>query len=215
MAPQASLSIAAFTSEGVLRQAPTSGATLAWRPNGSPLGLRAGWLGERQTLLGGRARGAFGGLAAGTAFVGIEGEAVLGGWRLGASAESGTVRPAARGGVIDGMTALTTSAFTLSASRSVADAGLLRVSVSQPLRVEHGRASLTVPVSRTKSGEVVHLPVSAQLAASGRQLAVAAHWQQSLAIGELRLGAVVTHQPGHRATAGPALTLLSGWRWIF
>ena len=215
MAPQAGLSVAAFTSEGVFRQAPTSGATLAWRPNGSPLGLRAGWLGERQTMLGGTARGAFGGLAAGTAFVGLEGEAVLGGWRLGATAESGTVRPAARGGVIDGMTALTTSAFTFSASRSFADAGLLRVSVSQPLRVEHGCASFTVPVGRTKTGEVVHLPVSAQLAPSGRQLDVAVHWQQRLAIGELRLGVVATHQPGHRVTASPALTVLSGWRWIF
>ena len=215
MAPRAGLSVAAFTSEGVLRQAPTSGATLAWRPNGFPLGLRAGWLGERQTMLGGTARGAFGGLAAGTAFVGLEGEAVLGNWRLGATAESGTVRPAARGGVIDGMTALTTSAFTLSASRSFADTGLLRVSVSQPLRVEHGRAALTVPVGRTKTGEVVHLPVSAQLAPSGRQLDVAVHWQQRLATGELRLGVVATHQPGHRVTAGPALTLLSGWRWIF
>lgn len=215
MAPRAGLSVAAFTSEVVLRQAPTSGATLAWRPNGFPLGLRAGWLGERQTMLGGTARGAFGGLAAGTAFVGLEGEAVLGNWRLGATAESGTVRPAARGGVIDGMTALTTSAFTLSASRSFADTGLLRVSVSQPLRVEHGRASLTVPVGRTKTGEVVHLPVSAQLAPSGRQLDVAVHWQQRLATGELRLGVVATHQPGHRVTAGPALTLLSGWRWIF
>ena len=215
MAPQAGLSVAAFTTQGVLRQASTSGATLAWRPSGSPLGLHAGWLGERQTMLGGTARGAFGGLTAGTAFVGLEGEAALGGWRLGAMAESGTVRPAARGGVIDGMTALTTSAFTLSASRSFAAAGLLRVSVSQPLRVEHGRASLTVPVGRTKSGEVVHLPVSAQLAPSGRQLDVAVHWQQRLAIGELRLGVVGTHQPGHRATASPALTLLSGWRWIF
>ena len=215
MAPQAGLSVAAFTSEGVFRQAPTSGATLVWRPSGSPLGLRAGWLGERQTMLGGTARGAFGGLAAGTAFVGLEGEAVLGGWRLGATAESGTVSPAARGGVIDGMTALTTSAFTFSASRSFADAGLLRFSVSQPLRVEHGRASLTVPVGRTKTGEVVHLPVSAQLAPSGRQLDVAAHWQQRLVIGELRLGVVATHQPGHRVTASPALTVLSGWRWIF
>lgn len=215
MAPQAGLSVAAFTSEGVLRQAPTSGATLTWRPSGFPLGLRAGWLGERQTMLGGTARGAFGGLAAGTAFVGLEGETVVGGWRFGATAESGTVRPAARGGVIDGLTALTTSAFTLSASRSFADAGLLRVSVSQPLRVEHGRASLTVPVGRTTTGEVVHLPVSAQLAPSGRHLDVAVHWQQRLAIGELRLGVVGTHQPGHRATASPAFTLLSGWRWIF
>lgn len=215
MAPRASLTAAAFTTEGVFGQKPATGATLAWRPSGFPLGLRAGWLGERQTLLGGTARGAFGGLAAGTAFVGIEAEAMLGGWRLGATAESGTVNPRAREGVIDNISALITSTFTLQASRWFADAGLLRVSVSQPLRVEQGHAGLMVPVGRTKAGDVVRLPVTAQLAPSGRQLDVAMHWYQPLALGELRLGAVVTHQPGHRASAGPALTLLSGWRWTF
>ena len=215
MAPGDSLTATAFTTEGMFGQMPASGATLAWRPSGSPLGLRAGWLGERQTLLGGTARGAFGGLAAGTAFVGIEAETVLSGWRLGVTAESGIVRPTARGGVIDDISALTTSTFTLHASLRMADAGLLRFSISQPLRVEQGRAALMVPVGRTKAGEVVRVPVSARLAPSGRQLDVAMHWYQPMALGELRLGAVATHQPGHRATAGPALTLLSGWRWTF
>ena len=214
-APQNGLSVAAFTTEGVFGQTPTSGATFSWRPTGSPLGLRAGWLGERKTLLGGAAQGAFGSLAAGTAFVGIEAETVLGGWRLGANAESGTVSPAARGGVIDAISSLRTSTFTLHASRPLANAGIVRVSISQPLRVEHGQASLTVPTGRTKAGDVVRSPVSARLAPSGRQIDVAVHWYQPLAIGELRLGAVATHQPGHRATAGPELTLLSGWRWIF
>ena len=214
-APQNGLSVAAFTTEGVFGQTPTSGATFSWRPTGSPLGLRAGWLGERKTLLGGAAQGAFGNLAAGTAFVGIEAETVLGGWRLGANAESGTVSPAARGGVIDAISSLRTSTFTLHASRPLANAGIVRVSISQPLRVEHGQASLTVPTGRTKAGDVVRSPVSARLAPSGRQIDVAVHWYQPLAIGELRLGAVATHQPGHRATAGPELTLLSGWRWIF
>ena len=214
-AAQNGLSVAAFTTEGVFGQTPTSGATFSWRPTGSPLGLRAGWLGERKTLLGGTAQGAFGSLAAGTAFVGIEAETVLGGWRLGANAESGTVSPAARGGVIDAISSLRTSTFTLHASRQLANAGIVRVSISQPLRVEHGQASLTVPAGRTKAGDVVRSLVSARLAPSGRQIDVAVHWYQPLAIGELRLGAVATHQPGHRATAGPELTLLSGWRWTF
>ena len=214
-ASQNGLSVAAFTTEGVFGQTPTSGATFSWRPTGSPLGLRAGWLGERTTLLGGTAQGAFGSLAAGTAFVGIEAETVLGGWRLGANAESGTVSPAARGGVIDAISPLRTSTFTLHASRLLANAGIVRVSISQPLRVEHGQASLTVPAGRTKAGDVVRSLVSAPLAPSGRQIDVAVHWYQPLAIGELRLGAVATHQPGHRATAGPELTLLSSWRWIF
>ncbi len=215
MAPRANLSVAAFTTEGGVGQRPVTGATLAWRPSGFPLGLRAGWIGERSTLLGGTARGAFGGLAAGTAFVGIEAEVVLEGWRLGVTAESGTVNPAASGGVIDDLSTMTTSTFTLQASRRFADAGFLRLSISQPLRVEQGHAALMVPVGRTKAGEVVHMPVTAGMAPSGRQLDVAVHWYQPLAMGEWRLGAAATHQPGHRATAGPALTLLSGWRWTF
>ena len=215
VAPRDGLSATAFTTEGVFGQTPTSGATFSWRPSGFPLGLRAGLLGERNTLLGGAAQGAFGGLAAGTAFVGVEAETMLGGWRLRATAESGTVSPWARGGVIDGISALITSAFTLHASRSLAAGGQLRFSLSQPLRVEQGRAAFMVPIGRTKAGQVVRLPVSAQLAPSGRQLDVAVHWQQPLALGEFRLGAVATHQPGHRATAGPVLILLSGWRWTF
>lgn len=202
VARQNSLSATAFTTEGVFGQAPTTGATLSWHPTGFPLGLRAGWLGERTSLLGGKAQGAFGGLAAGTAFVGLEADTVLGGWRLGANAETGTVSPTTRGGVIDAVSSLTTSTFMLYASRPLAGAGLLRLSISQSLRVEHGHASLTVLAGRTKAGEVLHLPVSALLAPSGLQIDVAVHWQQPLAIGELRLGAVATHQPGHRATAG-------------
>ena len=215
VAPQNGLSAAAFTTEGVFGQTPTTGATVSWRPPGSPLGLRAGWMGERKSLLGGAAQGAFGSLAAGTAFVGVEAEAVLGGWRLSANAEIGNVSPAARGGVIDAISSLRTSTFSLHASRPLANAGPLRFSISQPLRVEHGQASLTLPTGRTKAGKVVRSPLSAQLAPSGRQIDVAVHWNQPLAIGELRLGAVATHQPGHRATAGPELTLLSGWRWTF
>ena len=77
-APQNGLSVAAFTTEGVFGQTPTSGATLSLAADRvAPLGLRAGWLGERKTLLGSAAQGAFGSLAAGTAFVGIEADAVL------------------------------------------------------------------------------------------------------------------------------------------
>ncbi len=214
-ASQNGLSAAVFTTEGVFGQTPTSGATFSWRPTGSPLGLRAGWINERKTLLGGAAQGAFGRLAAGTAFVGIEAEAVLGGWRLGANAESGTVSPAAHGGVIDTISSLRTSTFTLHASRPLTNAGTLRFSISQPLRVEHGQASLTVPTGRTKTGKVVRIPMSSRLAPSGRQIDVAVHWYQPLVMGELRLGAVATRQPGHHATAGPELNLLSSWRWTF
>ena len=205
----------AFTTGGGRQRPPAAGATLSWRPPEAPLGLLVGWMHERETILGSSAGGAFGRFSAETAFAGIEAAAEVGGWRMGVGAEVGAAYPKVRHGIITGISPLTTSAFTFHASRSLAAAGTLRFSVSQPLRVDQGRASLSVPAGRTKAGAVLRSPVSAELAPSGRQLDVAAQWQQPLAFGELRLGVLLTHQPGHRAAADPALTLLSGWHWSY
>ena len=204
-----------FTTEGAAGQPPTSGAAVTWRPAGSPLGLHAGWVHERETLLGSSADGAFGALSADAAFVGVEADAKLGGWRVGADVEIGTVNSAAREGIVTAVSPLTTTSFTLHASTAFAGDGSLRLSVSQPLRVERGSAALSVPAGRTKAGAVVRSPLAAELAPSGRQIDVSARWQQPLSVGEVSLGAVVTHQPGHRAAADPELMFLSGWRWSY
>ena len=204
-----------FTTTEVPGQKPTLGAALTWRRPGSPLGLRAGWIGEPKTLLGSVGEGAFGALAADTTFVGADAHADLAGWRVGATAEFGIVVPEARGGFVDGVSSLATSAFTLDASRALAGAGAVRFSVSQPLRVERGRAALRVPAGRTQAGAVWHDAVSAGLAPSGRQVDFASEWSRPLPKGELRLGAVYSHRPGHRRDAGPELTFLGGWRWRF
>ena len=209
------VSVAAFTTEGMFGRKPATGATLDWRSASSPLGLRAGWMGERETLLGGTAAGAFGRLAADAVFASVRTDAEFGGWQVGANVEIGTVTPVVRDGVITGTSSLTTSALTFHAGRTLADDEMLRFSLSQPLRVEAGRASLSVPIGRTRSGDVVRESISADLAPSGRQIDVAAQWRRRLPAGEVRLGAVWTYQPGHRAAAGPELTLLSGCRWSF
>ena len=129
LADRHALSGTVFTTEGVAEQPPASGAALAWRPDDSPLGLRAGWMHERETLLGSSADGAFGALSADAAFVGIEADAELGGWRIGADAEVGTVHSAPRGGIVTGISPLTTTAFTLHASTAFAGDGSLRLSV--------------------------------------------------------------------------------------
>ena len=205
----------AFTTGGGRQRPPAAGATLSWRPPEAPLGLLVGWMHEPETVLGSSAGGAFGRLSAETAFAGIEADVEVGGWRMGVGAEVGAAYPKVRHGIITGISPLTTSAFTFHASRSLAADGTLRFSVSQPLRVDRGRASLSVPAGRTKAGAVLRSPVSAELAPSGRQLDIAAQWQQPLAFGELRLGVLLTHHPGHRAAADPALTLLSGWHWSY
>ena len=216
-AGQGGLSAAAFSTEGLDGQAPVSGAALSWRPADAPLGLRGGYLRERAGLLGSRTAGAFGRMAAGSAFAGVEASAQAGPWRLGGGAEVGTVRTSVRDGLIADLSPLTTSAFALRAERALGDAGAaLSFSLSQPLRVEAGRARLSVPVGRTKDGRVLRRSMAAALAPSGRQIEFAAAWRRPLARDTaLRLGAVWTRHPGHAAGADPDLTLLAGLRHSF
>ena len=212
---QGGLSATAFTT-GPLRPAmPATGAALAWRPGSLPVGFRAGWISERETMLGSLGTGAFGGLSAGTAFFGFDGGVGFGGWDLGAAGEFGVVHPAASGGLIQEITALATSTFALHAGRTFARAGSLSFSLSQPLRVENGWASLTAPSARTKWGEVLYRSFRTDLAPGERQLDLAAQWDRALPLGELRVGAVWSHWPGHRAAPGPQLAALAGWRWTF
>ena len=205
----------AFTTGPLRPVMPATGAALAWRPGDLPVGLRAGWISERETMLGSLGQGAFGNLSAGTAFVGLDGSVDLGGWRFGADGELGMVNPAAHGGMIREISALATSTFAVHAPRGCDRAGSLSLSLSQPLRVENGWAALTVPAARTKTREVVHNSLRADLAPGERQLDLAAQWNRALPLGELRLGAIWSHWPGHRDTLGPQLAALAGWRWVF
>ena len=200
---------------GTNREHAALGGTLGWRPEGSPLGLRVGWITEEETILGGEGRGAFGTLAADTAFIRLEGDVRIGALRLGAGAEWGTTRPQARGGLIEELSPLTTSAFALHARAALSDKDTLRLSLSQPLRVEDGRASLTLPMARTKYGRVQHASFTSPLAPDERQIDVAASWERPLADGRLRLGVVWSHHPGHSRDAEAQLTFLAGWRRAF
>ena len=215
-AGQGALSAAAFSTEGLDGEAPASGATLAWRPEGAPLGLRGGVVGEREAMLGSSPAGAFGRAAAGSAFVGVEGGATVGPWRLGAGAEIGAVDTSVEGGLIADVSPLTTSAFALQAVRPLPGDSAFTLSLAQPLRVEAGHARLSVPVGRTRDGFVRRHVLTADLEPTGRQVELAAQWRKPLSSrGELRVGAAWTRHPGHAAAAEPDLTLLAGWRQAF
>ncbi len=209
------LSAAGFATDGLTGTRSAAGASLGWRRTGWPVGLRAGWMAERKTLLGSVGEGGFGALAADTSFLGVDADTDLGGWRIGASAEFGLVAPAARGGLVTRVSSLATSAFALHAARALAGPGTVRLSVSQPLRVESGRAWLSLPAARTRQGAVLHSAAPAGLAPGGRQLDFAGQWSGRLAGGELRLGAVLSLRPGHRRAADPEWTFLGGWRREF
>ena len=192
-----------------------SGGALSWRPGNAPLGVRAGWIAEDEAILGGSGRGAFGSLSADTVFVRLEGDAQLGPWRLGAGAELGSVRPRTGGGLIEEISTLTTSAFALRARAPLPNEDMVTVSLSQPLRVESGRASLELPVARTRHRRVLNASAESSLAPEARQLDLAVSWEKTLAGGPLRLGLVWSRNPGHRDTADPRLTFLAGWRRAF
>ena len=210
------LAVTAFSTLGIDRLDPALGAAIRWRPTGAKFGLRAGWLAEREAMLGTSAQGAFGGLTAHATFAGIEREADIHGWRVAGGTEFGVVSPSPDGGLVSKLSPLTTSAFALSATRPFDGDSGLRLSITQPLRVETGRATLCVPVGRTKGGDVVRRAVTADLSPTGRQIDIAARWHRRRADGgELRIGAVWTREPGHRVDADPSLSLLAGWRTEF
>ena len=121
----------------------------------------------------------------------------------------------AQGGVFQEFSPLATSAFALHATRLNKDGSAFRVSLSQPLRVEGGQASITIPSGRTTAGEVIRNTLTADIEPGGRQVDLALQWQQPLEIGELRLGATLSHEPGHHKNADTELILLSGWRHFF
>lgn len=210
------LKATAFSTEGAFWQKPASGVTLAWQSPGAQIGMRAGWLAERKSLLGGSAKGAFGKLSSDSAFVGMEAAAAVAGWQLGAGAEIGMVTAEPRGGLMTDLSPMATSTFAFHAMRPFSRNRSLWFSVSQPLRIESGRATLSVPVGRTKGGDVVRQSVTAGVVPTGRRIDVAAHWHQPLGpAGDLRLGAVWIRHPGHRATASPDFSLLATWRSAF
>ena len=202
----------AFTTEGDGNPQPISGALISWNPADAPLGLRAGWLGERGSLLAATAEGAFGKFAAHSVFVGLELAHDSDGWQLGGGLELGFVRPRARGGIIAGIEPLVTSALSLHAARPTAGNGTLRIALDQPLRVEDGDAVLSVPAGRTLDRAVVRRQLSADLAPAGRQLDLSVRWERPFAGGAFRIGAVATRHAGHHAKARPWLTFLAGWR---
>ena len=210
-----SLSATALTTAGLSGQRPASGAALTWRAPESSFGLRAGWMGEGETLLGTGSEGAFGNLVADSVFAGIEADTEFGPWHIGGSAEIGAVSAHARSGMFGTISPLVTSTFALHATRQIREGSAFQASLSQPLRVEEGRTSLAVPSGRTIAGEVIRSAVAVGLEPSGRQVDLALQWRQPLVRGMWRLGATLSRDPGHRGNASPDLILLSDWRRSF
>ena len=188
---------------------PYTGAVAGWQSG--PVGLRVGVVDEPGSALRLQARGAFGGLSSSLVYAGLRGTTQAGAWTISANAEAGIASVDSAPGLIADVSPLTTSAFAIAAERTFGDgARRLRFSVSQPLRVERGRARLDVPAGRTPDGGVTRETVEVPLSPSGRQLDVSADWRQGLrGAAELRLQSTMSLHPGHRAGKEPELSLLA------
>ena len=192
------------------------GVKLAWQAVDTPLGITAGWLHEGRSLLQSTAGGAFGGLSAHTLYSGLGGQLAAGDWQLELNTELGAVVATAKAGLLDEISTLYTSAFTLAATRRLGPHTQLRLTASQPLRVEQGRAVLHVPIGRTRTARVLYEPVQASLAPSGRQLDISAAWLHARARStQLAVELRYTNEPGHNASAAADCSVLTTWRVSF
>ena len=209
------LSAQAFSTTASAGREPVTGLSLAFRPLGAPVGLRIGWLAERHTLLGTATAGGFGRVSADAVFAGVDGALDAGAWRLSADAEIGAVGPRIHGGFVTRMSPLGTSAFALRASRRTTADDSVTVGISQPLRVENGQASLSIPVGRTKQGDVMRSSLQADVKPSGRQLELSVRWGRSLAAGDLVADIAWIRDPGHDAHAEASWRVLAAWRARF
>ena len=129
------------------------------------------------------------------------------------AAEFGRAAPDAAGGMLaDGNRNAFSTAFSAGAERPLAD-GTLRLTVQQPLRVESGSLGLSLPVGRTPEGAVQRRQVPVGLAPSGRQVDFGIDWTEAAGPDAVwRVGAVLSHEPGHDAGRNPEIVFLAGLR---
>jgi len=189
------------------------GLTLAWTPKTfDAFTMEAGYLNERQSLLGSHGTGAGGDFSGETLFLGAGLNATVGNWQLAAQGEVGQVTPAvAHSQLIEAISPLSTSAFRLQATRPFVQGGTFSLSLSQPLRVESGSFTHSL-VEEGASAVSRNEAVSAPLAPQGRQLDLTAKLQFPWLGGDVSLGAASSRQPQHQRTAAPEWTVFTGYR---
>ena len=190
------------------------GLTVTWNPlTFDDLSIEAGYLKEKKSLLGTQASGAFGQLSADTLFLSAGINTTAGRWHLAAQGELGHVIPSlGHSLLIDRVSPLTTSAFGLEATRPFDNGTSFSFSLSQPLRVERGAATFSLPTRRSQDGVVLGKTLSAPLAPRGRQLDLTAKLQLPLWGGDVSMGAVRSQHPQHQVGAAPQWTVFTGYR---
>jgi len=168
------------------------------------------YLDETESLLGSSASGAFAfsnGAAShlGTARLGYR---ALGGIELFAQATIGVSQMDDDSGLLRDWSAVQSEAFALGviAADVAQDGDRLGLVLGQPLRVSNASATLDMPVARTSGGDVERVQEQVGLTPSGRELRLELAYQRALAEDDtLGTWLMLQHEPGHDASADPAM----------
>ena len=204
--------VTAFTTHGISGVKPVSGISFSWRPNRKYLIFNTGLLAEKSSLLGTDATGGFGRFTSNSIFSGIRTEFGFNDWQITATAEMGMAVPNYEKSIIRRVTPLLSSAYKLSGKRHLENGGSFSISLSQPLRVEKGKTSLSIPVGRTKAGGILFSQATADLTPSGRQSNLAFDWYQPMTRNsEILLNTTWIHEPGHSKSVNDELRVMAGW----
>ena len=204
--------VTAFTTHGISGVKPVSGISFSWRPNRKYLIFNTGLLAEKSSLLGTDGTGGFGRFTSNSIFSGIRTEFGFNDWQITAAAEMGMAVPNYEKSIIRRVTPLLSSAYKLSGKRYLEHGGSFSISLSQPLRVEKGKTSLSIPVGRTKAGGILFSQATADLTPSGRQSNLAFDWYQPMTRNsEILLNTTWIHEPGHSKSANDELRVMAGW----
>ena len=207
-----SVRIAAFAATGRhggqhhAHSAGITGALAEYRfgePADSGLALQAGLMSEANGAVGSRPDGAFGELRTGTILAGLTAFRRLGGsWTVLGSAHAGAHRTNnVRQGIVHGVSGLWSGAFAAGVvGRDVGRNGdRLAFRLSQPLRVEAGRAQLRWVSGRSPDGRVELERADVGLKPSGRQLDLEVAYSRPWAGGRAHMAAVASQDAGHVA----------------
>ena len=179
-----------------------TGADLTWPLLSPRVSLQVGSLFEQGSLLGTRPYGAFGDVSTLISYSTLTARDTLYGWQVQAGLQLGYAVPRFRGaGIIDTISPLVTSAFNIDAKRQLAGKTAVLFSISQPLRIESGKATLVVPTGRRRNGTVMMEQLSTSLTPSGRQIDLATRLRGAFRLFNYDLSAAYSLDPVHQSTA--------------
>ncbi|MFZ4762481.1 MAG: S8 family serine peptidase [Alphaproteobacteria bacterium] len=184
------------------------GALAGWRTSlaaGNQLGLQGGMVSEQKSLLGGYGSGALQLDSTHTAFAGItaeqqlrQGLSLIGGIYGGVSTAKGS-----RNSLFGGFSPIKSSSFSLGllGNGLVEEQDRYGIILSQPLRVNSGKANLDIPTARDALGNITRSNYSLSLAPTAQEMSLESFYQIGLTDNTDVTGSVLLrHHPDNDST---------------